>query len=138
MRTCLDRALTFAGATLAAVYAPGAAEGELRLVDTSGGTPSGQRPPERLPLSGDSPAVLAYRTDRPLWLPPGTPPGPLGALPLDAEGRRLGCLLVLGSSADGFNAKYAAPAAINTATPMPANNIGLVRFTAAGGGVDAG
>ncbi|MGW7167719.1 SpoIIE family protein phosphatase [Streptomyces sp. NPDC054884] len=102
MRTCLDRALTFAGATSAAVYAPGAAEEELRLVDTCGGTPSGQRPPERLPLSGDSPAVLAFRTDRPLWLPADTPPGPLGALPLDAEGRRLGCLLVLGSSADGF------------------------------------
>ncbi|MFJ1812721.1 MULTISPECIES: SpoIIE family protein phosphatase [unclassified Streptomyces] len=99
MRTCLDRALTFAGATLAAVYAPGAGTQELRLVDTSGSGSSGSVPPERFPLSGDSPAARAFRTDRPLWLTSGAP---LGALPLGSQGSRLGCLLVLGASAEGF------------------------------------
>ncbi|WP_329214474.1 SpoIIE family protein phosphatase [Streptomyces sp. NBC_01485] len=99
MRTCLDRALTIAGATLAAVYASGAGDKELRLVDTSGGTPSGSAPPEHLPLSGDSPAARALRTDRPVWLTAGTP---LAALPLGPEGGRLGCLLVMSASADGF------------------------------------
>ncbi|MFE7933072.1 SpoIIE family protein phosphatase [Streptomyces sp. NPDC057456] len=99
LRTCLDRALSFAGATLAAVYAPGADTRELRLVDTSGSVVSGSSPPERLPLSGDSPAARAFRTDHPLWLTNDTP---LGALPLGIQGNRLGCLLVLGDSADGF------------------------------------
>ncbi|MFI5965646.1 SpoIIE family protein phosphatase [Streptomyces asoensis] len=99
MRTCVDRALTFAGATLAAVYAPGAGTRELQLVDTSGRAPSGSAPPERLPLSEDSPAARAFRTDRSLWLTAGTP---LGALPLGTRGSRLGCLVVLGASADGF------------------------------------
>ncbi|MFH0180874.1 SpoIIE family protein phosphatase [Streptomyces cacaoi] len=99
LRTCLDRALTFAGATLAAVYAPGVGTRELRLVDASGSASSGSAPPERLPLSGDSPAARAFRTDHPLWLTAETP---LGALPLGIQGSRLGCLLVLGASADGF------------------------------------
>ncbi|OQR62864.1 PAS sensor protein [Streptomyces maremycinicus] len=102
MRTCLDRALSFAGASLAAVYAPGAGTHELRLVDTSGSDSSGSAPPERLPLSGDSPAVRAFRTDHPLWLTADTA---LGALPLGIRGSRLGCLLVLGASADGFEAE---------------------------------
>ncbi|GGR01162.1 SpoIIE family protein phosphatase [Streptomyces asoensis] len=102
MRTCVDRALTFAGATLAAVYAPGAGTRELQLVDTSGKAPSGSAPPERLPLSEDSPAARAFRTDRSLWLTAGTP---LGALPLGTRGSRLGCLVVLGASADGFESE---------------------------------
>ncbi|MGW1785471.1 SpoIIE family protein phosphatase [Streptomyces sp. NPDC002143] len=104
MRTCLDRALTFAGATLAAVYAPSAGTEELRLVDASGGTPSGAGPPERLPLSGDSPVARAFRTDHPLWLTPEAPADApsLGALPLGPQGGRLGCLLVLSATQDGF------------------------------------
>ncbi|WP_460061472.1 SpoIIE family protein phosphatase [Streptomyces sp. YKOK-I1] len=101
MRTCLDRALILAGATQAAVYTPGAGNEELRLVDSAGGTPSEPGPPVRLPLPGDSPAARAFLTDRPLWL---TTDPSLGALPLDAEGRRLGCLVVTGASADGFEA----------------------------------
>ncbi|MDC0771605.1 SpoIIE family protein phosphatase [Streptomyces sp. HD] len=144
-----ERALAFAGATLAAVYVPGAGEQELRLLETAGlpasrpglsASPSGlskskrghpasgpgaalSRPghavtpyalPERLPLPGGSPAAQAYRTGRPLWLNPaalaayegGTAPAAaqlsLGALPLGAEGRRLGCLVVVGASGDGF------------------------------------
>ncbi|WP_330350728.1 SpoIIE family protein phosphatase [Streptomyces sp. NBC_00582] len=101
MRTCLDRALILAGATQAAVYAPGAGHEELRLVDSAGGVPSEPGPPVRLPLSGDSPAVRAFLTDRPLWL---TADPSLGALPLDVEGRRLGCLVVTGASTEGFEA----------------------------------
>ncbi|WP_069772259.1 SpoIIE family protein phosphatase [Streptomyces sp. LUP30] len=100
MRRCLDRALTFAGATQAAVYAPAVGDGELRLMDASGDAPPEHGPPDHLPLSGDSPAARAYRNDRPLWLTADTP---LGALPLDADGRRLGCLVVRGASVDGFD-----------------------------------
>ncbi|NGO09364.1 SpoIIE family protein phosphatase [Streptomyces sp. HC44] len=114
-----DRALTFAGAALAAVYVPSVVgKEELRLVETAGYAASRYSLPERLPLSGDSPAAHAFRTDQPLWLipeglafyPEGAPTPPraetsLGALPLRTEGRRLGCLVVLGSSADGFEAE---------------------------------
>jgi PAS domain-containing protein/anti-sigma regulatory factor (Ser/Thr protein kinase) len=113
-----DRALTFAGAALAAVYVPGAGDEELRLVETAGRATSEYGLPERLPLSGSSPAAHAFRTDRPLWLDPvalasyseGGPVPPraevsLAALPLGTEGRRLGCLVVVGSSADGFAAE---------------------------------
>ncbi|MCX4759772.1 SpoIIE family protein phosphatase [Streptomyces sp. NBC_01275] len=97
-------ALTFAGVDLAAVYAPRGEE--LRLLDSAGAARAGPGPPELLPLSGDSPAARAYRTDRPLWPAPGEPaslPGTsLVALPLRTEGRRLGCLLVTGASSDGF------------------------------------
>ncbi|MEU0672148.1 SpoIIE family protein phosphatase [Streptomyces sp. NPDC006172] len=114
-------ALRFAGATLAAVYAPAAGSGELRLVDTAGSPLpglSGSRLPERLSLAGRSPAAQAFRTGRPLWLnpealslcPEGGPTPPhlgasLGALPLGAEGARRGCLVVVGTPAgvtDGF------------------------------------
>lgn len=88
-----ERTLTFAGVALTAVYV-------------------------RLPLSGDSPATHAFRTGRPLWLNPAaltdyfeggpTPPRAetsLAALPLAAEGGRLGCLVVVGPSMDGFEAE---------------------------------
>ncbi|WP_405720516.1 SpoIIE family protein phosphatase [Streptomyces sp. NBC_01537] len=113
-----DRALTFAGAALAAVYVPGAGNDgneELRLAETAGCATSEFRLPERLPLSGGSPAAHAVRTDRPLWLDRAglaayseggpTPPraeASLAALPMGTEGRRLGCLVVVGASADGF------------------------------------
>ena len=65
-----DRALTFAGAALAAVYVPDVGNEELRLVETAGCATSEYRLPERLPLVGGSPAAHALRTDRPLWLNP--------------------------------------------------------------------
>ncbi|MFD3606232.1 hypothetical protein ACFWVH_48625, partial [Streptomyces sp. NPDC058656] len=52
-----DRSLTFAGVALAAVYVPDAGNGDLRLVETAGRATSRYLPPERLPLSGDSPAA---------------------------------------------------------------------------------
>ncbi|WP_405875604.1 MULTISPECIES: SpoIIE family protein phosphatase [unclassified Streptomyces] len=113
-----EPALAFAGAAMAAVYVPGVDE-ELRLAETARWATSENRPPERLALSGGSPAARAFRTDRPLWLNPAveqasrpdefegepTPPqaeASIGALPLGTEGRRLGCLVVVGTSADGF------------------------------------
>ncbi|WSF65763.1 SpoIIE family protein phosphatase [Streptomyces sp. NBC_01352] len=117
-----DRALTFAGVELAAVYVPDADNEELRLVETAGratspyGVPEGV--PERLSLSGGSPAAHAFHTDRPVWLTPAVltsyfenAPAPpraemaLGALPLVSGSRRLGCLVVMGGSADGFAAE---------------------------------
>ncbi|WP_405578606.1 SpoIIE family protein phosphatase [Streptomyces sp. NBC_01092] len=112
-----DRALTFAGAALTALYTPAAGGDELQLLETAGGVTSEYRLPQLLPLSGASAAAHAVRTDRPLWLnaaalaayPDGAPTPPrartasLGALPLDPEGARLGCLVVVGASADGFD-----------------------------------
>ncbi|AWW36115.1 SpoIIE family protein phosphatase [Streptomyces cadmiisoli] len=112
-----DRALTFAGAALAAVYVPDTANGGLRLVDSAGSGTARFTLPEHLPGSGGSPATDVFRTDRPLWLdsaalahyPEGgpTPRGAdtsLGALPLRTGGGRHGCLVVVGTSADGFEA----------------------------------
>ncbi|MER5224424.1 SpoIIE family protein phosphatase [Streptomyces flaveus] len=112
------QALTFAGAALAAVYVPGVGTEELRLVEAAGCATSQYGLPKRLPVSGGSPAAHAFRTDRPLWLNPAalasyseggpTPPQAetsLGALPLRAGGRRLGCLVVVGHPADGFEAE---------------------------------
>jgi PAS domain-containing protein/anti-sigma regulatory factor (Ser/Thr protein kinase) len=112
-----DRALTFAGAALAAVYAPDGRTAELRLLETAARAAPEYRLPERLPLSGRSAAAHAFRTGRPLWLnasalasyPEGTPTPPrarpvsLGALPLRQDGARLGCLVVVGTTADGFD-----------------------------------
>ena len=111
--------LTFAGAAVAVVYVPDLDKEELRLAETGRWAASDYRLPERLSLAGGSPAVHAFRTDRPLWLNPAeltsyaegtpTPPGAaasLGAVPLGAEGRRLGCLVVVGApAADGFGAE---------------------------------
>lgn len=57
-----ERALTFAGAALTAVYLPGAGNQELRLVETAGSARYEYGLPERLPLSGDSPAAHTFRT----------------------------------------------------------------------------
>ncbi|MFF4357324.1 SpoIIE family protein phosphatase [Streptomyces sp. NPDC001604] len=110
-----ERALTFAGVVMAAVYVPAGDADELRLAETARWAVSDYRLPECLPLSGGSPAAHAFRTDRPLWLTPaelaayseGTPTPPhteasLGALPLEADGSRLGCLVVVGAGAEGF------------------------------------
>ncbi|MFF0730171.1 SpoIIE family protein phosphatase [Streptomyces chartreusis] len=113
-----DRALVFAGAALTGLYATGTGGDELQLLESAGGVSSEYRLPQRLSLSGGSAAAHAFRTDRPLWLnaaalasyPEGAPTPPrartasLGALPLGSDGTRLGCLVVVGASADGFEA----------------------------------
>ncbi|MEU9213750.1 SpoIIE family protein phosphatase [Streptomyces sp. NPDC048415] len=112
-----DRVLSFAGAAVAAVYVPDDGNDALRLVETAGCATSEYEVPEHVPLSGGSPAAHAFHTDRPLWLTPAalasfseggvTPQAEvsLGALPLKTEGRRLGCLVVVGASAEGFDAE---------------------------------
>ncbi|MFE7444852.1 SpoIIE family protein phosphatase [Streptomyces chartreusis] len=113
-----DRALVFAGAALTGLYTTGAGGDELQLLESAGGVSPEYRLPQRLSLSGGSAAAHAFRTDRPLWLnaaalasyPEGAPTPPrartasLGALPLGSDGTRLGCLVVVGASADGFDA----------------------------------
>ncbi|MGW3069473.1 GAF domain-containing protein, partial [Streptomyces sp. NPDC001130] len=112
------RALTFAGAALAVLYMPGPGSDDLRSVDTAGCAPAEYGLPERLALSGGSPAAHAFRVLHPVWLtsgalasyPEGCPAPPrartsLGALPLGAEGRRLGCLVVVGDGENGFEAE---------------------------------
>lgn len=113
-----DRALTFAGVALAALYVPDAAGAELRLAETTGCATADYGLPRKLPLSGDSPAAHAFRADRPVWLNPAalasySEGGPtpargdvsFGALPLGWEGGRLGCLVVVGSFSGGFEAE---------------------------------
>ncbi|MEV5906293.1 PAS sensor protein, partial [Streptomyces sp. NPDC052127] len=70
VRRTLEQALVFAGAALAAVYAPGGDGDPLRLVDSAGvpRTLYGLR--ESYPLDGHSPAADAHRAGRPLWLGP--------------------------------------------------------------------
>ncbi|MDO0917169.1 SpoIIE family protein phosphatase [Streptomyces sp. DT2A-34] len=122
--SAVDRVLGFAGAALVAVYVPGtgvsdAGEEELRRTETAGCAISEYGLPERLPVSGGSPAAYAFRTGRPLWLSPpelaaypeGGPTPPraelsLGALPLGSDGRRLGCLVVVGAARTGFEAEH--------------------------------
>ncbi|MGW3449034.1 SpoIIE family protein phosphatase [Streptomyces sp. NPDC001076] len=112
------RALTFAGAALAVLYVPDAGSDDLRSVDTAGCAPAEYGLPERLALSGGSPAARAFRACHPVWLtsaalascPEGCPAPPrartsLGALPLGAGGRRLGCLVVVGTGENGFEAE---------------------------------
>ncbi|MFF3333861.1 SpoIIE family protein phosphatase [Streptomyces sp. NPDC002888] len=113
-----DRALTFAGVALAALYVPDAGDAELLLAETLGSATAEYGLPAKLQLSGDSPAAHASRADRPVWLNPATlasysegGPTPargdvsLGALPLGREGERLGCLVVMGASTSGFEAE---------------------------------
>ncbi|MFI6931941.1 SpoIIE family protein phosphatase [Streptomyces sp. NPDC050287] len=112
------RALTFAGAELAAVYELDAGDDELRLAETAGCLPSPPAAPERLSLAGGSPAAHAVRAGRSVWLTsavltsfsegvptPARADMSLGALPLVAGGRRLGCLVVMGGFAGGFEAE---------------------------------
>ena len=60
-----DRALTFAGAALAAVYAPTAGNEELQLIETVGATPE-YRLPDRLSVSGGS-AATRWPARRGVW-----------------------------------------------------------------------
>ncbi|WP_406444360.1 SpoIIE family protein phosphatase [Streptomyces sp. NBC_00631] len=112
------RALTFAGAALVVLYVPDAGSDGLRSVDTAGCAPGEYGLPERLALSGGSPAARAFRASHAVWLTPaalascpeGCPMPPrgrtsLGALPLGAEDGRLGCLVVVGAGENGFEAE---------------------------------
>ncbi|MGY0062452.1 SpoIIE family protein phosphatase [Streptomyces sp. LZ34] len=112
-----EQALVFATAALTAVYVLSADGDELRLTETAGGPRALYGLPTSYPLSGRSPVADAFRTGRPQWstsaklaaygeiaqraLPADMS---LGALPLGADGRRLGCLVVV-YPGDGFDAE---------------------------------
>ncbi|MFF1548855.1 SpoIIE family protein phosphatase [Streptomyces sp. NPDC058291] len=111
VRRTLEQALVFAGASLAAVYTPGAG-GDLLCLAESAGVPRtlyGLR--ESYPLDGPSPAADAHRGGRPVWLGPAElarcPQSRrmpdrdvhLAALPLP-DGA--GCLLALSERPGGF------------------------------------
>jgi serine phosphatase RsbU (regulator of sigma subunit)/PAS domain-containing protein/anti-sigma regulatory factor (Ser/Thr protein kinase) len=124
------RALTranfaFCGAELAAVYVLTESGDELRLAEVVGDRGGSYGLPSVVSLGGRSPATDAYRAARPLWLSPaelaaylsadargvspvgaGTLPAKfsLGALPLGHGTTQLGCLIVAGETADGFDA----------------------------------
>jgi PAS domain-containing protein len=120
-RVTREQVLAFAGAVPAAVYVLGDETDDsdkLRLVETAGGAAALYGLPESYALSGRSPAADAFWSGRPLWLDSaeldayrekgsGTPPAAvsLGALPLGADGIRLGCLVVVDDVGDGFDAE---------------------------------
>ncbi|MEU6539630.1 SpoIIE family protein phosphatase [Streptomyces sp. NPDC047000] len=110
-----ERVLAFAGATLAAVFTLGDKLDGLHLVEAAGGTAASFGLPERFTLSAGSPVSDAFLTGRPQWLTSaalasfheGDTAGiraglSLGALPLGAANRQLGCFVVVGDAADGF------------------------------------
>ncbi|MFI6038560.1 SpoIIE family protein phosphatase [Streptomyces sp. NPDC051315] len=114
--TASERALTFAGAALAAVYLLDRQSAELRLAETAGCAPSAYGLPERPALSGGSPMAHALRTNRARWLnsaalgaygegAPARADVSLAVLPLGTESARLGCLVVVGTDAQGFEAE---------------------------------
>ncbi|CAL9343002.1 hypothetical protein SUDANB6_00308 [Streptomyces sp. enrichment culture] len=112
LRRVLEQALVFAGASCAAVYAPGDDTDLLCLVESAGvpRTLYGLR--DGYPAAGRSPVADAHRGGRPVWLGPGdlagraesrrVPPGgfSLGALPVQRD--RGGCLLAVTERPGGF------------------------------------
>ncbi|MDQ0718208.1 GAF domain-containing protein/anti-sigma regulatory factor (Ser/Thr protein kinase) [Streptomyces luteogriseus] len=111
LRRVLEQALVFAGAALAAVYAP-SEDGELLSLMESAGVPRtlyGVR--DSYPRAGRSPAAEAHRRGRPVSLGPAelaehaqarrVPSGDffLTALPLQGDG---GCLLAVTERPEGF------------------------------------
>jgi GAF domain-containing protein/anti-sigma regulatory factor (Ser/Thr protein kinase) len=121
MRTVTEPFLMYAGVAHVAVYVLDKHAGELRLIETSGDSPGGVYGlSSSYPLSGCSPVAEAVRADRSLWLTPAqatthgdihgdSSPGPavpdmaLGALPLGADGRQLGCLVIVDRASGGFD-----------------------------------
>ncbi|WP_240124242.1 SpoIIE family protein phosphatase [Streptomyces sp. MUM 136J] len=109
----LELALVFADASLVALYAPGEGGELLRLVESAGLPRTLYGLPESYPVSGASPAALAHRDTRPVWLGPGEQdPGPrsrgaqaqefsLAVLPVRAGD---GCLLAVREGPGGFDA----------------------------------
>ncbi|MER7482719.1 SpoIIE family protein phosphatase [Streptomyces sp. NPDC126510] len=113
LRRVLEQALVFAGAALAAVYAP-SEDGELLCLMESAGVPRtlyGLR--DSYPRGGRSPVAEAHRRGRPVSLGPAElaehaqarrVPSPdffLTALPVQGDG---GCLLAVSERPDGFAA----------------------------------
>ncbi|WSY10246.1 SpoIIE family protein phosphatase [Embleya sp. NBC_00896] len=118
MPTVTEQVLASAGVAMVAVYMVDEEAQGLRLTETVGessGAAYGLWP--WYALSGGSPVADAFRAGRPLWLSSAETAAPgggagvpaagasLGALPLDVDGRRLGCLVVVDRTGDGFDAQ---------------------------------
>ncbi|MEU1625436.1 SpoIIE family protein phosphatase [Streptomyces sp. NPDC020096] len=117
MQAVTERVEGFAGAALAAVYVLDEDADELRQTETVGDRPgTAYGLSSSYPLSGRSPIADAFRAGQPLWFTPAEvtahgddrPEAPaadvsLGALPLGADGKRLGCLVVVDHDRDGFD-----------------------------------
>ncbi|MGP2437844.1 SpoIIE family protein phosphatase [Streptomyces sp. JW3] len=111
LRRTLEQALVFAGASLAALYAPGEDPGLLCLAESAGVPRTLYGVRDAYPATGDSPVAEAHRGGRPVWLGPAelaglaaarhVPAGgfSLAALPLPGDG---GCLLAVTERPDGF------------------------------------
>ncbi len=106
----------FAGAALVAVYVPSDGGRELRLAGPAGETDAPPGWPTGYAVSGRSAVADAFRGGRPLWLTSGelgargeaapenlAPDVALGVLPIGAEGRGLGCLVVVDTTGKGFD-----------------------------------
>lgn len=117
LRRVLEQTLVFAGASVAAVYTPGDTGDVLCLVESAGvpRTLFGLR--DSYPVDARSPAAVAHRTGRPVWLGPDElaecaesrrmPAGAvhLAALPIRAGAAAGdgGCLLALTERPGGFD-----------------------------------
>ncbi|MFF3332355.1 SpoIIE family protein phosphatase [Streptomyces sp. NPDC002888] len=101
VRRTLEQVLVFTGATLAALYAPGA-EGDLLCLVESVGVPRtlyGLR--ESYPVAGRSPAADAHRTAEPVWLGPAELAGCAESRRMASQDVFLAALPVRESEADG-------------------------------------
>ncbi|WP_328936839.1 SpoIIE family protein phosphatase [Streptomyces tauricus] len=115
LRSVLEQALVYGGASLALVYAPGDRGDQLCLIESAGVPRALYGVRDSYPLSGGSPAADAYRAAQPLWLGPaelaalpGARPAPAGdhwlaALPLPPDPRGGGCLVAVSESPGGFD-----------------------------------
>ncbi|MFC8194838.1 SpoIIE family protein phosphatase [Streptomyces sp. NPDC060006] len=115
LRSVLEQALVFGGATLTLVYAPGDRGDQLCLIESAGVPRALYGVRDSYPLSGGSPAADAYRLGRPLWLSPeelAVGPGArhmaagdvwLAALPLPPDARGGGCLVAVSEGRGGFD-----------------------------------
>ncbi|MGW3990493.1 SpoIIE family protein phosphatase [Streptomyces sp. NPDC004830] len=118
VRRVLEQALVYAGAVLAAVYAPGNEGDMLCLVESAGAPRTLYGLRDSYPRAGRSPVAEARRTGRPVVLDPVDLAGHaqarrvaagdfhLLALPLPASGAdEGGCLLAVTERAGGFGAE---------------------------------
>ncbi|WSQ07247.1 SpoIIE family protein phosphatase [Streptomyces sp. NBC_01231] len=113
LRHVLELALVFAGATFAAVYAPGEGDDALRVVESVGVSRRLYGLRDSYPRSGRFPAAEALRAGRPVWFGPdeladcpesrraGSQEFFLAALPARGDGGGA-CLLAVSEASAGF------------------------------------